>query len=491
MSRQTRRQFLQHAAAGGIAATFAIAGTKASGKIIGANDRVRLGVAGIHGRGASHIDAFAGMKDVEVIYLIDPDTRTHASRTKQVQAKGGNTPKCVQDIRQALEDKNLDAVSVATCNHWHALITFWACQAGKDVYVEKPCSHNVFEGRQCVSMARKNGCIVQHGTQSRGDGRWIKTVAAIASGKYGKLLVSKAYASKPRWSIGFKETKEPPKELDFNIWLGPAQEQPYHENIVHYNWHWFWDFGNGEIGNQGVHQMDIARWGIPGATLPTSVISMGGRWVESAKDKPPYTDQGQTPNMQVTVFDFGQTLLVYEVLGLCGKSAVGGESFPSKVDNEFYLEEGRIVGGKFYPKDSDKGESLPDVETNKAPGDVFRNFINCMRSRNHEQLHADILDAHYSAALCHLGNIAYRLGKQVPGSSAAEGFPKNPHVQESLDKLRANLKQAVGLDLDTASYQLGAKLDFDPAAEKFVGNDDANAMLTRKYREPFVVTEVS
>ena len=367
MLRQTRRQFLQHAAAGGIAATFAIAGTKASGKIIGANDRIRLGVAGIHGRGASHIDAFASMKDVEVIYLIDPDTRTHASRTKQVQAKGGNTPKCVQDIRQALEDKNLDAVSVATCNHWHALITFWACQAGKDVYVEKPCSHNVFEGRQCVSIARKNGCIVQHGTQSRGDGRWIKTVAAIASGKYGKLLVSKAYASKPRWSIGFKETKEPPKELDFNIWLGPAQEQPYHENIVHYNWHWFWDFGNGEIGNQGVHQMDIARWGIPGATLPTSVISMGGRWVESAKDKPPYTDQGQTPNMQVTVFDFGQTLLVYEVLGLCGKSAVGGESFPSKVDNEFYLEEGRIVGGKFFPKDSDKGESLSDVETNKVP----------------------------------------------------------------------------------------------------------------------------
>ncbi len=491
MLRQTRRQFLQHAAAGGLAATFAIAGTKASGKIIGANDRIRLGVAGINGRGVSHLDAFAAMKDVEIIYLIDPDKRIHGSRAQRVQDKAGNTPQCVQDIRQALEDKNLDAVSVATCNHWHALITFWACQAGKDVYVEKPCSHNVFEGRQCVKIARQKGCIVQHGTQSRGEGQWIRTVAAIASGKYGQLLVAKAYASKPRWSIGFKETKEPPKELDFNLWLGPAPQQPYHENIVHYNWHWFWDFGNGEIGNQGVHQMDIARWGIPGATLPTSVISMGGRWVESTADKPPYTDQGQTPNMQITVFDYGQTLLVYEVLGLCGRSAVGGTPFPAKVDNEFYLEAGHISGGKFYPKGSDQGETLPDVETNKAAGDVFRNFINCMRSRNHEQLHADILDAHYSAALCHLGNIAYRLGKQVPGNSAAAGFPSNPHVQESLEKLRANLKQAVGLDLDTANYQLGAKLDFDPATERFVGNEAANALLTRPYREPFVVTEVA
>jgi len=491
MSRQTRRAFLQRAAAGGIAATFAISGTKASGKIIGANDRIRLGVAGIRGRGASHIDAFAGMKDVEVTYLIDPDSRTFDSRSKQVQAKGGNTPKCVQDIRQALEDKNLDAVSVATCNHWHALITFWACQANKDVYVEKPCSHNVFEGRQCVQIARKNGCIVQHGTQSRGDSRWIKTVAAIAGGKYGKLLVSKAFASKPRWSIGFKDTKEPPKELDFNLWLGPAPKQPYHENIVHYNWHWFWDFGNGEIGNQGVHQMDIARWGIPGATLPKSVVSMGGRWVESTQDKPPFTDQGQTPNMQVTVFDFGGTLLVYEILGLCGKTVVDGKPFSAKVDNEFYLEEGKIIGGRFFAKGSDKSEALPDVETDKAPGDVFHNFIACMRSRNYKQLHADILDAHYSSALCHLGNVSYRLGKQVPGSGAPEGFPASVHIQESLDRLRANLKEAIGLDLSTTTYQQGLKPDFDAAAEKFVGNDEANSLLTRKYREPFVVTEVA
>jgi predicted dehydrogenase len=489
MSRHNRRTFLKQAAAGGIAATFAIAGTKASGRVIGANDRIRLGVSGIHGRGSSHISEFAGMKDVEVAYLIDPDSSLFDSRTKQVQSKGGNTPKCVQDIRQALEDKTLDAVSVATCNHWHALTTFWACQAGKDVYVEKPCSHNVFEGRQCVNMARKNGCIVQHGTQSRGDAGWAKAVAAIASGKYGKLLVSKAYASKPRWSIGFKEPLEPPGELDFNLWLGPAPDQQYHQNIVHYNWHWFWDFGNGEIGNQGVHQMDLARWGIPGGTLPKSVISMGGRWVDSTSGKPPFTDQGQTPNMQVTVFDFGGPLLVFEVLSLCGKSKVTGKNVAGRVDNEFFVEGGRITSGKFFPKDSDKAESLPDVTM--PPGSVFRNFIDCMRSRNHKELHADILEAHYSAALCHLGNIAYRLGQQVPGTSKPAGFPDNPHVQKSLDDLRRNLKDALDLDLASTTFQLGAKLEFDAKTEKFVGNDAANKLLTREYRKPFAVTEVT
>lgn len=490
MSGPSRRSFLQQAAAGGIAAAFAVSGTKASGRIIGANDRIRVGVAGIRGRGSGHINSLASMPDVDVTYLIDTDTRTFDSRLKQVQERGGNTPKCVQDVRQALDDQNLDAISIATCNHWHSLMTFWACQAKKDVYVEKPLSHNVFEGRQCVALARKNGCIVQHGTQNRGSDRWIRTAAAIASGKYGKLLVSKAYASKPRWSIGFKEIKDPPPELDFDIWLGPAPKQPYHENIVHYNWHWFWDFGNGEIGNQGVHQMDIARWGIPGATLPKSVVSMGGRWVNSTAGHPPHTDQGETPNMQITVFDFGETLMIFEVLGLCGKSVSGGQPFPAKVDNEFYLEEGKIIGGRFFPRGSDQGEALPSVETDKAPGDVFQNFIACMRSRNHELLHADVLEAHYSSALCHLGNISYRVGKQVSGNTAPAGFPDNPHVQDSLDALRANLKEAIGLDLSTATYQLGPKLEFDAAAERFVDNDEANALLTRPYRKPFEVPKV-
>lgn len=295
MSRMSRRTFVKQASTG-FAASFIIAGTKASGRVLGANEVIRIGVAGIRDRGSSHISAFAKMPGVQVTHLIDPDSRLFAQRVAQVKQLGGNTPKCFQDIRKALEDKNLDAISIATCNHWHSLMTIWACQAGKHVYVEKPASHVVFEGRKCIEAARKYGCIVQHGTQSRSDRKWALAVAAARSGKYGKLLVAKGYASKPRWSIGFKPVKEPPPELDFDLWLGPAPKQPYHENLVHYNWHWFWDTGNGEIGNQGVHQMDIARWAI-GDRLPKSVVSLGGRWV----NEPDYKDQGQTPDRKSVV----------------------------------------------------------------------------------------------------------------------------------------------------------------------------------------------
>lgn len=490
MPRQTRRTFLKRTTAAGMAATFTIAGTKASGRVLGANDTIHLGVAGIHGRGGAHIGAFTGIKGVQVTHLIDPDSRLFQGRTAYIKAKGGNTPKCFQDIRKALEDKELDAISIASCNHWHSLLAIWSCQAGKDVYVEKPCSHNIFEGRKLVEAARKYKRIVQHGTQSRSSGSWAKTVAAVASGKYGKLLVSKGYASKPRWSIGFKDPKEPPKELDFNIWLGPAPMQPYHENIVHYNWHWFWDFGNGEIGNQGVHQMDIARWGIPDNAMPTKVISMGGRWVQSSAGKPPFTDQGQTPNMQLTVIDFGGPLLVFEVAGLCGKTVVpGGKKPPRKVDNEFYLEEGAIKGGKFYPKGKDKGEKLVDVDYHVEPGSIFQNFIDCVRSRDRSKLDAEVEVAHRSAACCHLGNISYRLGKQVPGTTRPDVLGRHSEVARSWETIEQGLKDALGLELEKTTFQLGPMLEFDAKKEKFVGNDQANALLTRPYRKPFVVPE--
>src|SRR5207248_2210286 len=256
--KQTRRSFLKGTLAA--AATVTLAGTKSSGRVLGANEVVRIGVAGLNGRGGSHVGAFSKMKDVEIVYLIDPDTRTFAKRLPAL-AKQSTKPKLVQDIRKALEDKNLDAVSVATPNHWHALITIWACQAGKDVYVEKPCSHEVHEGRMAVEIARHNKRIVQHGTQSRSGGGWEKVMAAIASGQLGKLEVSRGLCYKPRGSIGFKDFTTPPPELDFDIWTGPAPKQPFHANLVHYNWHWFWDFGNGDIGNQGVHRSEERRVG--------------------------------------------------------------------------------------------------------------------------------------------------------------------------------------------------------------------------------------
>ena len=360
-------------AVGGFAAAgFTIAGTKASGRVLGANDRIRVAVAGINGRGQAHLAAYLRHEgQVEIAYLVDPDSRLFASRSKSVQERTGNTPKCVQDLRKVLDDKNLDAVSIATPNHWHSLLAIWACQAGKDVYVEKPCSHNIFEGRKLVEAARKYDRIVQHGTQSRSDPNWAKQMAAVRSGKYGKLLIAYGYASKPRKSIGFKQPKEPPKELDFDIWLGPAPQQPYHENLVHYNWHWFWDFGNGEIGNQGVHQMDIARWAMPDGAVPQSVISLGGRFG--------YKDQGQTPNTQLTIIDFGGPKLFFEDRGLVERQDDEGDQ------RVLHWKAACIKDGKFFPKGRGRASRLADVPVGDFPISTLSHFQQLHRLRPQPQ----------------------------------------------------------------------------------------------------------
>jgi predicted dehydrogenase len=481
MSRISRRHFLQRTLA--TAATVTIAGTKSSGQVVGANDTLRLGVAGLHSRGGDHVKEFAGRKGVQVAYLIDPDVRTWAGRVKTVEQKGGNTPKTVRDIREALDDKNLDAVSVATPNHWHALITVWACQAGKDVYVEKPCSHNLHEGRIAVDAARKYDRIVQHGTQRRSSMDWARVAAVIKSGKLGRLLVARGINYKPRGPIGFRTGERPPAEVDFNLWLGPAPQQPYHGNLVHYNWHWFWDFGSGDIGNQGVHHLDVARWCIPGATLPRSVLSLGGRFG--------YTDQGQTPNTMMTVFDYGATQLIFEVRALLTRPYQG-----EIMGNVFHLEEGIIhgdFGGKFYPKGSDKAVPLPqvEVEATRGPGgaDHFGNFLAAVRSRKVSDLNADILEGHYSAALCHLANISYRLGEDLPFDPQTRAFGDNKEAYETLQRLEEHLGKGNGLKLADVKYRVGRKLQVDATSETFVGDADANRLLTRPYRKPFVVPE--
>jgi predicted dehydrogenase len=484
MSQLSRRQFLNRSvAAAGLGAGFAIGGTKSSGRVIGANDRVRIGIAGLNGRGGSHVDEFTNkVKGVEIAYLIDPDTRTFAQRIKEIQGGGGSTPQTVQDIRRALDDKNLDAVSVATPNHWHALITIWACQAGKDVYVEKPCSHNVHEGRIAVEAARKYGRIVQHGTQSRSTREWAQAAAAIRSGQLGKVYVSRGLCYKPRLSIGVKPNGTPPAEMDFNIWLGPAPSRAFNGNLVHYNWHWFWDFGNGDIGNQGVHEMDKARWMIPGATLPKSVISLGGRFG--------YEDQGETANTQIALFDYGDSTLIFEVRGL-----KTGDYLGEKVGNVVHLEGGTIVGGnggrpRFYPKGSTKPAPLPNVETTLGPGNGnFDNFIAAVRSRKQSDLNADILEGHYSSALCHLANISYRLGSELPFHADKCALGDDHEAYEALGRMEEHLSSGNGLKLAQQSYRIGRKLAFDAKTERFVENSQADAMLTRPYRKPFEVPE--
>jgi predicted dehydrogenase len=478
-----RRQFLGTSLAAG--AGFAIGGTRSTGKVIGANDTIRVAVAGLNGRGSAHVGEFAKMPGVAITYLVDPDTRTYGKRLRQIAAAGGRAPSTVQDIRRVLEDKDVDVVSIATPNHWHALMTIWACQAGKDVYVEKPCSHNVHEGRIAVEAARHYQRVVQHGTQSRSSHEWALAAAIIESGKLGRLLVSRALCYKPRGSIGFKPNASPPSEVDFDVWLGPARQQAYHANLVHYNWHWFWDFGNGDIGNQGVHQMDIARWLIPRAngqpaTYPKTVVSLGGRFG--------YEDQGQTANTQISVMDFGTTQLIFEVRGL-----KTGDYKGEKVGNMAHLEEGTIIGGKFYPKGSDRAEPIAKlvagIEVKRGPGKGhFSNFIAAVRSRKAEDLNAEILEGHYSAALCHLANISYRLGTDVPFSKPSKAFGENKEAYETLARMAEHLKGNV-VPLDRLNYRLGRKVTFDGGTESFVGDAEANQLLTRTYRPPFVVPD--
>jgi predicted dehydrogenase len=502
--RQFGRRAAKLAAASSAFSLFTIAGTKASGRVIGANDTIRLAIAGINGRGGSHIAAFGEMKNVQITYLVDPDTRLHASRAADVNKLNHITPKTITDIRQALDDKELDGVTVATCNHWHSLITIWACQADKDVYVEKPISHNVHEGRIAVEMARHHKRIVQHGTQNRSSAGVAQMISAAQSGKYGKLEVSTGFCHKPRWSIGVKPIEAPPKGLDFNLWLGPAAEQPYHANLVHYNWHWFWDFGNGDVGNQGVHQMDIARWAIQGSTLPKSVVSFGGRFG--------YQDQGQTPNTELTLFDYGDAKLAFETCGLVkGKSHA-----PDKVTNEFQTSEGVIAGGRFYRKgeapdttdeadvatkdgkrkNADKkdakkqrGERLAKFPATQRPGSHFANFIAAMRSRKEEDLNAGVEIAHYSAALCHLANISYRTGREMPYAEAKQQLAGDAHTAELFDAMTFNLAKGNDIKVEDLQIRVGPKLAFDAASERFKDSDAANALLTRSYRAPFNVPD--
>ncbi|MCI0639355.1 MAG: Gfo/Idh/MocA family oxidoreductase [Gemmataceae bacterium] len=480
MSRLNRRSFIKQTLAA--AATITVAGTKSSGQVVGANDTIRIGVAGLNGRGSAHVGAFAPMQGVQITYLIDPDTRTFAARARTVQERGGNSPQTVQDVRRALEDRNLDAISIATPNHWHSLMTVWAAQAGKHVYVEKPLSHNVKEGKIAAQMARRHNVIVQHGTQSRSSQSWANIVEIIRSGQLGRLQVARALCYKRRDNsqgrVPSVNRVAAPKQLDFNLWQGPASERPYHENLVHYRWHWLWDFGNGDIGNQGVHQMDIARWGIPNATLPRSVFSVGGRFD---------SDRGETPNTQISIMDFGQTQLIFEVRGM-ESPAFHGQG----VGNIFHLEEGMIAGNRFYPRGRTEPAPLPRLDNparrGSGNGEHFANFIAAVRTRRHQDLNADVLDGHYSSALCHLANISYRLGQEAPFAPRPRSITDNPEAGDAFARMEEHLRNN-GVQLDSARLRVGQFLEFDAQTERFTRNDDANRMLTRAYREPFVVPD--
>lgn len=466
----TRRKFLGMAAA--TTASFAI--SSRFSPVLGANETIRVAVVGINGRGGSHIDSLLRLEGVEIAYLVDPDSRLFARRVKKIEDAGKRAPKCVQDLREALDDKDLDAISIASCNHLHCLQTIWGCQAGKDVYVEKPLSQDVHEGRIAVEVARKHGRVVQYGTGKGAKGDVIAELAR--QGTYGKLLVSRGMCYKRRDSIGFKQPTASPSEVDFDLWCGPAAKKEYHENLVHYNWHWFWEYGNGDIGNQGAHEMHAALHAIPDATLPRRVVSVGGRFG--------YTDQGQTANTQVAVFDYGDTQLIFEVRGLNTDGYYG-----QGVGNTFHFEEGVVAGDKFYPNGGKEPEPVAKVEPERVSrGGNFDEFIRAMRTREKALLDWDIELAHYSSALCHLANISQRLGTKVTFAGVTDPFQANEFGNESFRRMGDHLK-ANGIEVGRASYRLGRELAFDPATERFIGDQQANYMLKRTPRPPFVIPD--
>src|SRR5437867_192813 len=314
MSLSSRRAFLATTAA------FSVA------RALGANDKINVAVIGLGGRGTAHVNEYIKLPECRVTALCDVDQAALERATANVEKKTGQKPKGYADMRAVFADKDVDAVSIATPNHWHALATIWACQAGKDVYVEKPASYNVYEGQQMVKAARKYNRMVQVGMQSRSIGYKRRAIELLRDGAIGKVYYAKGLGFKRRPSIGHAEDEPTPPGLNWDIFLGPAPKRPYNLLRFKYNWHWFWDTGNGDIGNQGIHEMDVARWGL-GRGLPKSVVSTGGKYV--------YEDDQETPNTQIATFDYGDAELLFEVRGLNtggeANIAAGGANFVGNI----------------------------------------------------------------------------------------------------------------------------------------------------------------
>jgi predicted dehydrogenase len=409
----SRRQFM-----GSSAAAVVAAGTMGRGTVFGANDRIQVCCCGIHGQGGSHMRDLLQRDDVDIVALCDVDSNVLEERVRQVKEAKKKKPKAYKDIREALENKKIDAITIATPNHWHSLMAIWGCQAGKDVYVEKPLSHSLWEGRQLVAAAEKNKRIVMHGTQSRSNDILMRDMKLIHEGFIGDIIHSRGYVYKNgnRGAIGHGKPGQAPENLDWALWQGPSTDHDFMVKedgtglYVHYNWHWFWEYGNGEIGNQGVHEMDLAVWG-HNRGLPVKVYSTGGRWG--------LDDDGQTPNTQATSFTYADgTILTFEVRNL-GSFPEGGENDCS---NSWFGTKGYYVRGKgFFDYKRNPIEVPADAQKPEDLG-KWGYWLKAIRSRNTADMTAPATAGHLSCVHCHLGNIAYRLGRSLEFDPKTETF---------------------------------------------------------------------
>jgi predicted dehydrogenase len=446
---------------------------------VSANEKLRVAVIGVNGQGGQHVNEWLKNPNVDLVAICDVDPAAYQKNVAKFKALA-NPPRHEKDVRKLLEDKSIDAVSIATPNHWHAVMAIWAMQAGKDVYVEKPCSHNVQEGRVMTQWARKLGRICQMGVQSRSMTGMRQMLDFIKSGKIGKVSVARAICFRKRDSIGLVDTEAPiPEGLDFNLWAGPAPLVVPKRKRLHYDWHWVFSTGNGDLGNQNPHELDKARWALGKQELPKKVISLGGRLG--------YIDNGDVANEQVSIFQWDDALLISDVRGLPIKTPV---TFGLKAgaftgaSNIWYGTEGYAVGPNYT-----SGVAF-DYQGNQigkwSGGDYqahFANFVKAIRSRDYKDLHLDIEDGHLSSALAHLGNVSYRLGKPVPQGTRPTEFADNKHVAQTLESFEEHLKES-GVDFEKTKLFLGRELTIDPKTERS-SDKEANALFTREYRKGF------
>jgi len=451
---------------------------------VGANEKIRVAVIGVNGQGGSHLGEWLKNPDVDLVAVCDCDPaayQKHVSKFKDLKHK----PRYEKDVRKLLEDKNIDAVSIATPNHWHALMAVWAMQAGKDVYVEKPCSHNVREGRVMTEWARKLGRMCQMGVQSRSMTGMRETLDFIKSGKIGKVSVARAICYRRRDSIGMVDTEAPiPAGLDFDLWAGPSEKVIPKRKRLHYDWHWVFETGNGDLGNQNPHELDKARWALGKQELPKQVISLGGRLG--------YTDNGNVANCQVSIFKWDDAMIISDVRGLPIKTPItfGLKGGPlNGASNIWFGTEGYVVGPNYT---SGVAFDYKGNELGKWSGGQyqqhFANFVKAIRSRNYKDLHLDIEDGHLSSALAHLGNVSYRMGKVAPSGTRPSEFSNDKHVTQTLESFEGYLKES-GIDFNATKFYLGKTLNLDPKTELST-DADANLLFTRKYRKGFELPEV-
>jgi predicted dehydrogenase len=481
MSHLSRRLFLEDAMLAAAAAAVtggAVFPRAARGQQrVAANDKLRVAVLGLNGRGQSHISAFTGRDDCDIVVVCDPDEKIGMQKgVAVVEKKQGHPPRYEKDLRRVMEDRNIDIVSIATPNHWHSLATIWAVQNGKHVYCEKPVSHNVEEGRRAVQAIEKHRTIVQCGTQSRSTRAHQEAMAFVQNGGIGEVRLARGLCYKRRDSIGPRGNYDVPASVDYNVYLGPAAEEPLTRPKFHYDWHWQWNCGNGDLGNQGIHQMDIARWGIGADHIGYRVQSFGGRLG--------YVDAGETANTEVSLYDFDNgKRIIFETRGLETDDYRG-----AKVGVVFHGSAGYVVSTSGYS--SVMAFDLDGQEMRRFSHDDesshFDNFVEAVKANDPGHLNCPFVEGHLSSALCHLGNISYRLGQAQPVAEIRQALGDDQDALEALERTVEHLAHN-GVNADQTPLALGPALKLDGRREVFLGSraDEANALLFREGRGDF------